>query len=68
VSFDTGSSDLFVPSKNCGSSCSGHKSYDPNASNSSKDLGKTFFLRYGDGDTVSGELYTDVVNIAGLTV
>jgi cathepsin D len=68
VDFDTGSSDLFVPSSSCGSTCSGHTTYNPNASNTSQDLGQNFSLSYGDGSTVSVEIYTDVVNIAGLTV
>ena len=68
VDFDTGSSDLFVPSVHCDDSCSGHKLYDPEASDSSQDLGETFSLAYGDGSTVSGEQYTDVVSIDGLTV
>ncbi|KAF8492841.1 acid protease [Russula emetica] len=66
VDFDTGSSDLFVPSKNCDSSCAGHNAYDPSASNTSRDLNKTFALAYGDGSTVSGEQYSENVIIAGL--
>jgi cathepsin D len=66
VDFDTGSSDLFVPSINCDSSCSGHEMYDPSASSTSHDLGKNFSLTYGDGSTVSGEQYSDTVSIAGL--
>jgi hypothetical protein len=68
VDFDTGSSDLFVPSERCGSSCSGHKKYDPLASSTSHDLGKNFTLLYGDNSTVSGEQCTDNVTIAGLEV
>ena len=68
MDFDTGSSDLFVPLTTCGSTCAGHKSYNPDASSTSKDLGKTFSLAYGGGSTVQGEVYTDVVSIAGLTV
>jgi len=67
VDFDTGSSDLFLPSPSCDSSCSGHKSYDPNASSTAHDLSKTFSLAFGDGSTVDGEQFTDVVSIAGLT-
>jgi cathepsin D len=67
VDFDTGSSDLFIPSKNC-SSCSGHKAYDPSASSTSHDLGQTFSLTYGDGSTVSGEQFGDNVMISGLVV
>ena len=68
VDFDTGSSDLFVPSTSCGSTCSGHNEYDPDSSSTSCDLKKTFELAYGDGSTVEGEEYTDVVTVAGLTV
>ena len=68
VDFDTGSSDLFVPSENCDSSCSGHNAYDPHASSTAHDLGKTFTLTYGDGSAVSGEEYGDNVIIAGLVV
>ena len=68
VDFDTGSSDLFLPGPDCGSTCSGHTTYDPSSSSTSKDVGKSFSLAYGDGSTVSGEQYTDTVSIAGLTV
>ncbi|VDB98852.1 unnamed protein product [Peniophora sp. CBMAI 1063] len=67
VDFDTGSSDLFLPGSDCGSTCSGHTLYDPSSSSTSEDVGKDFSLQYGDGSTVSGEQYTDTVTIAGLT-
>ena len=68
VDFDTGSSDLFIPSTNCNSSCSGHEKYNTSASSTSHDLKKSFTLTYGDGSNVSGEQYTDVVTISGLNV
>ena len=68
VDFDTGSSDLFIPSTNCDSSCSGHTKYNTSASSTSHDLKKNFTLTYGDGSNVSGEQYTDVVTISGLNV
>jgi cathepsin D len=68
VDFDTGSSDLFLPSPGCDSSCSGHRLYDPDASSTAHDLSKPFSLSYGDGSTVHGNQFTDVVSIAGLTV
>ena len=68
VDFDTGSSDLFVPSSTCTTNCEGHTEYNPSDSSSSADLGKAFMLNYGDGSSVDGEEYTDVVEIAGLTV
>ncbi|KIK91444.1 hypothetical protein PAXRUDRAFT_149483 [Paxillus rubicundulus Ve08.2h10] len=75
VDFDTGSRrvsdvyciDLFLPGPDCGSTCSGHTVYDPSSSSTSQDLGKTFSLQYGDGSTVTGEQYTDIVFISGLT-
>jgi len=66
VDFDTGSSDLFLPSISCNSSCSGHTMYAPNASSSAQDLGQTFFIGFGDKSNVQGEQFTDVVQIAGL--
>ncbi|KAI0043077.1 acid protease [Auriscalpium vulgare] len=67
VDFDTGSSDLFLPGSTCGSTCSGHTLYTPSKSSTSKDIKKTFMLKYGDGSSVTGEQYTDTVSIAGLT-
>ena len=68
VDFDTGSSDLFLPASSCGSTCSGHTTYNPSSSSTSKSLGKSFNLTYGDGSTVRGKQYTDTVKVAGLTV
>lgn len=68
MDFDTGSSDLFLPSISCDSSCDGHARYDPSASKTSVDLNRTFDLMYGSGDSVSGEQYNDTASIAGLTV
>ncbi|KAI0032971.1 acid protease [Vararia minispora EC-137] len=66
VDFDTGSSDLFLPGPNCDASCSGHTIYNPSTSSTSSDVGRTFSLAFGDNSTVSGELYTDTVSVAGL--
>ncbi|KAN0138186.1 eukaryotic aspartyl protease [Lactarius tabidus] len=65
VDFDTGSSDLFLPGSHCGSTCDGHTLYKPSASSTSRDFDQTFELQYGDGSTVSGEQYTDIVTLAG---
>ncbi|KAI5116280.1 hypothetical protein M0805_009931 [Coniferiporia weirii] len=67
VDFDTGSSDLFLPGPSCGSTCSGHTKYTPSSSSTSKDVGKSFSLAYGDGSTVTGEQYSDTVTLGGLT-
>ena len=68
VDFDTGSSDLFLPSTSCTSNCKGHKLYNPTASSTSIDRRKTFYLQYGDGSYVRGQQYTETVSVAGLTV
>lgn len=68
MDFDTGSSDLILPSIYCDSSCSGHETYDPSASFTSRDLNKTFELTYGDNSSTKGEQYTDDVIISGLIV
>lgn len=68
VDFDTGSSDLFVPTSSCSSNCDGHQRYDPSQSTQSENLSKKFELGYGDGSTVSGDQYQDTVMLAGLMV
>ena len=68
MDFDTGSSDIFLPSTSCDNSCDGHTRYNPVASKTAVDLNDTFLLEYGDGSSVSGEQYNDTVSIAGLTV
>lgn len=62
--FDTGSSDLFLPSTECSVSCAGHTQYDPAASSSAKDSGQPFVLMYGAGET-AGEEYVDDVFVGG---
>jgi cathepsin D len=64
VDFDTGSSDLFLPGKDCDSTCSGHTIY---TAEGAKDAGQNFQLQFGDGSTVNGEVFTDSVTVAGLT-
>ncbi|KAG2143605.1 aspartic peptidase domain-containing protein [Suillus clintonianus] len=65
--FDTGSSDLFLPSIQCDVSCDGHTQYDPAASSSSKDTGQPFVLMSGSGET-AGEEYVDDVFVGGYEV
>ncbi|KAI6124559.1 aspartic peptidase domain-containing protein [Pisolithus croceorrhizus] len=65
VIFDTGSSDLLLPSTSCNSTCDGHSLYDPSQSATSASLNKTFSLSYGGGSTATGELYSDNVLIGG---
>ncbi|XP_022214517.2 lysosomal aspartic protease [Drosophila obscura] len=68
VQFDTGSSNLWVPSVNCSSlDCSSRKTYSSSASTTFQNNGKTFAITYGSG-SVSGTLSTDVVTVAGLKI
>lgn len=67
VDFDTGSSDLFLPGPDCTINCAGHQIYDPKNSSTSASVGTNFTLQYGDGSSVTGFQYRDVVSIAGLT-
>ncbi|THH17843.1 hypothetical protein EW146_g3052 [Bondarzewia mesenterica] len=69
MDFDTGSSDLFVPSSTCGNGggCEGRAEYDTGKSSSAQYSGKNFTLRYGDGGVVRGKQYSDIVQLAGMT-
>ena len=60
IDFDTGSSDLWVPSSSCRSStCSPKKKYTASSSSTSSKKSGSFSIEYGDGSTVSGPVYTD---------
>lgn len=68
VCFDTGSSNLWVPSKKCQSAaCKIHKKYDSSKSSSYKKDGRSIVIPYGSG-TMKGILSNDEVTVAGLRV
>jgi len=67
VDFDTGSSDLFLPSTDCDATCDGHTLWDPTTSSTADDTNMAFSLAFGDGSTVNGTVFMDTVTVAGLT-
>lgn len=68
VVLDTGSSNLWVPSKKCGSiACYLHKTYDADASSTYKSNGTSFEIVYGSG-SLSGFVSQDTLHIGDLTV
>jgi saccharopepsin len=68
VVMDTGSSNLWVPSSECGSiACYLHSKYDHSSSSTYKSNGSEFEIRYGSGE-LSGFVSKDTVTIGDLII
>ncbi|KAI0826810.1 acid protease [Trametes gibbosa] len=67
IDFDTGSSDLWIPTTAC-ESCSNHALYDPVKSSTSAKQNGSFEIHYGDGSHTTGTPFSDTVTIGGVTV
>ncbi|CAF1202123.1 unnamed protein product [Didymodactylos carnosus] len=69
IDFDTGSSDLWVPSASCtGSSCANKNKYNSAQSSTYRANGSPFSIRYGDGSYAVGHFDNDTVTFGGLQV
>jgi len=70
VLFDTGSSNLWVPSSECPwwqIGCTLHQKYDHKKSSTYKEDGTEFIINYGSG-SVEGYLSNDIMAISGVTL
>uniref|UniRef100_A0A8D0B3S7 Gastricsin n=1 Tax=Salvator merianae TaxID=96440 RepID=A0A8D0B3S7_SALMN len=68
VLFDTGSSNLWVPSVYCKSTaCTGHARFNPSQSSTYSTNGQTFFLQYGSGN-LAGFFGYDTLTVSNIVV
>nr|ATU82839.1 secreted A1 protease-like protein [Pristhesancus plagipennis] len=68
VVFDTGSSNLWIPSTQCESvACTNHNQYDHDRSSTYQEDGRRVLMRYGTGSVV-GQMSTDVLRIGDIEI
>ncbi|KAI9255522.1 aspartic peptidase domain-containing protein [Sporodiniella umbellata] len=64
MDFDTGSSDIWVPSSMCLQTCGNHARFEPSKSSTFQLVtNKTWMLQYGDGSSVKGYTAHDTVHL-----
>lgn len=71
LDFDTGSSDLWIWSSelaNASRYSRTHEIYDPRKSSTAQHVSGKWNISYGDGSSASGDVYTDAVTVAGVTI
>ncbi|KAG0292409.1 Type I transmembrane sorting receptor [Linnemannia gamsii] len=69
LNFDTGSADIWLPSKSCkAKSCTAHTRYNSSSSSTYRKDGRLWEITYGDGSGASGILASDMVNVGGIQV
>ncbi|TCD64788.1 hypothetical protein EIP91_003625 [Steccherinum ochraceum] len=70
LDFDTGSSDLWVWSTEIAGASRhpSHTIFDPRKSKTAKKSSGSWSISYGDGSSASGDVYTDVVSVAGVSI
>jgi cathepsin D len=67
VKLDTGSSDLWLASASCGTSCGSSSTYNPSSSSTFHNLSTPFNIQYGSG-SAEGYVAQDSVQMAGFSV
>lgn len=65
VVLDTGSSNFWIPAKNCDTSCNGKAKYDSSKSSSYVANGQSWQIQYGSGDA-RGTLFQDLMTFGGI--
>ncbi|KAF9538480.1 hypothetical protein EC957_006713 [Mortierella hygrophila] len=69
VVFDTGSSDLWIPSTSCQTlTCMTLRRFNPARSSTFHQDGRPWSINYADDSKVSGVLATDNIKVAGITI
>ncbi|KAF9923740.1 Type I transmembrane sorting receptor [Linnemannia zychae] len=69
LNFDTGSSDIWLPSSSCkAKSCKSHKQFNASASSSYRKDGRLWEITYGDGSGANGFLASEIISVGGVQV